>query len=152
MNATNWPAPAYNPKTGLMYVNAVQGKAIYYLTDDSEKPSGYGGTGVGIGPARRVLLAIDPLTGDCRWKHEYPNLNDAPTTVGPSILTTASGLVITGDDQRNAIAYSAEQGDVLWHHELGGNESGGIITYLLDGKQYVVFGAGSTLYAWSLAK
>jgi acido-empty-quinoprotein group A len=150
VNASNWPAPAYNPRTGLFYVNAVEGKAIYYLTDDSSQPSGYGGTGVGIGPARRVLDAIDPLTGKWAWRHVYPNLNDAPTTLGPSILTTASGLVVTGDDQRNAIIYAAATGDVLWHHELAANESGGIITYMLDGKQYILFGAGDTLYACSL--
>jgi acido-empty-quinoprotein group A len=150
VNATNWQAPAYNPQTGLVYVNAVEGKAIYYLTDDSDKPSGYGGTGVGIGPAQRVLYAIDPLTGNAAWKHTYPNLNDAPSTLGPSILTTAANLVITGDDQKNAIIYSADKGQVLWHCEMGANESGGIITYLLDGKQYIVFGAGDSLYAWSL--
>ena len=132
-----------------MYVNAVEGKAIYYLTDDSAKPSGYGGTGAGIGPARRVLLAIDPLTGKCAWQHVYPSLNDAPSTVGPSVLSTASGLVVTGDDQKNLIIYSADKGEILWHHELGANESGGIITYMLDGKQYIVFGAGDSLYAWS---
>jgi acido-empty-quinoprotein group A len=150
VNASNWPAPAFNPHTGLFYVNSVEGKAIYYLTDDSAKPSGYGGTGSAIGPARRVLQAIDPLTGKAAWKHEYPNLNNAPTTVGPSILTTASDLVITGDDQRNLIVYGADKGEILWHQELGANESGGIITYMLDGKQYIVFGAGGSLYAWSL--
>ena len=152
VSATNWPAPAYSPKTGLVYVNSVEGKAIYYLTDDSEKPSGYGGTGDGIGLAQRVLKAIDPLTGNAVWKHAYPNLNNAPTTVGPSILTTASGLLITGDDQKNAIIYSADKGEILWHQELSGNESGGEITYLLDGRQYIVFGAGDSLYAWSLVR
>jgi len=150
VNATNWQAPAYNPKTGLVYVNSVEGKAIYYLTDDSEKPSGYGGTGVGIGRAQRVLQAIDPLTGNAAWRHVYPNLNDAPTTLGPSILTTAGNLVISGDDQKNLIIYSADRGDLLWHHEVGANESGGIITYMFDDKQYVVFGAGDSLYALSL--
>ena len=135
-----------------MYVNSAEGKAIYYLTDDSDEPSGYGGTGVGIGRAVRVLQAIDPLTGKAAWTHAYPNLNDAPTTVGPSILTTASNLVISGDDQKNLIIFSADQGKILWHHELRANESGGIITYLLDGKQYIVFGAGDSLYAWSLGK
>ncbi len=152
VNASNWPAPAYSPKTGLFYVNSVEGKAIYYLTDDSDKPSGYGGTGVGIGRAVRVLQAIDPLTGDRAWKHTYPNLNDAPTTVGPSVLATASNLLISGDDQKNFIIFSADQGKILWHHELDANESGGIITYMLDGKQYIVFGAGGSLYAWSLHK
>jgi acido-empty-quinoprotein group A len=150
VNATNWQAPAYNPKTGLAYVNSVEGKAIYYLTDDSERPSGYGGTGVGIGRAQRVLQAIDPLTGNAAWRHVYPNLNDAPTTLGPSILTTAGNLVISGDDQKNLIIYSADHGDILWHQELAANESGGIITYMLDDKQYIVFGAGDSLYALSL--
>jgi alcohol dehydrogenase (cytochrome c) len=97
-----------------------------------------------------LLKAIDPLTGNAVWQHSYPNLNNAPSTVGPSILTTASNLLITGDDQKNAIIYSADKGQVLWHHELDANESGGVITYLLDGKQYIVFGAGDTLYAWGL--
>src|SRR5271168_3949360 len=117
VNATNWEAPAYNPKTGLVYVNSVEGKAVYYLTDDSAHPSGYGGTGEGIGHSPRVLQAIDPLTGKAVWRHEYPNLNNAPTTLGPSILATASNLVITGDDQRNAIVFSAGKGQILWHHE-----------------------------------
>jgi acido-empty-quinoprotein group A len=151
VNASNWPAPAFSPNTGLVYVNAVEGKAIYYLTDDSDKPSGYGGTGVGIGRAVRVLQAIDPLTGNAVWQHAYPNLNNAPTTVGPSILTTASNLLISGDDQKNLIIFSADKGQILWHHELNANESGGIITYLLDGKQFIVFGAGDSLYAWSLS-
>src|SRR6185437_13876149 len=68
VNASNWPAPAYSPKTGLVYVNSVEGKAIYYLTDASKKPSGYGGMGDGIGRAVRVLQAIDPLTGIAVWK------------------------------------------------------------------------------------
>ena len=152
VNATNWPAPAYSPQTGLFYANAVEGKAIYYLTDNSDKPSGYGGTGAGIGHQERVLKAIDPLTGNVIWDHRYPNLDNAPTTLGPSILTTAANLLITGDDQENAIIYSAGKGQVLWHHELTANESGGVITYLLDGKQFIVFGAGDSLYAWSLRK
>lgn len=91
-----------------MYVNSVKGKAIYYLTDDSDKPSGYGGTCVGIGHAVRVLQAIDPLTGNAVWRHAYPNLNNASPTVGPSILATASNLLISGDDQKNLIILSTD--------------------------------------------
>src|SRR5579863_2847555 len=152
VNASNWEAPAYNPKAGLFYVNAVEGKAIYYLTDDGAHPSGYGGTGVGIGPEQRALKAIDPLTGNAVWTHRYPNLNNAPSTVGASVLTTASNLVISGDDQKNAIIFSADKGQVLWHHEMNGNESSGIITYMLDGRQIILFAAGDSLYAWSLPR
>ena len=48
---------------------------------------------------------------------------------GPSILTTASNLLISGDDQKNVIVFSADKGNILWHHELNANESGGIISY-----------------------
>ena len=51
VNATNWPNPAYNRDAGLFYVNSVEGKSIYYLVDDSENPSGYGGTGAGHRPS-----------------------------------------------------------------------------------------------------
>jgi acido-empty-quinoprotein group A len=150
VNATNWEAPAYSPKTGLFYVNAVEGKAIYYLTDPSPNPSGYAGTATFIGRAQRVLKAIDPLTGRSVWTHAYPNLNNAPMTVGPGNLTTASDLLITGDDQKNLIVYSADSGQVLWHAELPANVSNGAITYLLDDKQWIVVGAGDSLYTYSL--
>ncbi len=151
-NATNWETPAYNPNASLFYVNSVEGKAIYYLTDDSAHPAGYGGTGAGIGHSRRVLQAIDPLTGTAVWKHEYPNLNNAPTTVGAGILTTAANLLITGDDQKNLIIYSADKGKVLWHHEGNADLSNGPITYMLDGKQWILFAAGDGLFAYSLNK
>ena len=152
VNATNWESPAYNPHAGLFYVNSVEGKAIYYLTDDSVHPSGYGGTGAGIGLSRHVLKAIDPLTGNPVWTHVYPNLNNAPGTVGASLLTTAANLLITGDDQKNLIIYSADKGQVLWHREENANQSNGLITYMLDGKQWILAGAGDSLYAYSLSQ
>ncbi len=136
----------------MFYVNAVEGKAIYYLIDTSEHPSGYGGTGAGIGVSKHVLKAIDPLTGEPAWMHEYPNLNNAPGTVGSSLLTTAGNLLITGDDQKSVIIYSADKGTILWHHDLSANESDGPITYMLDGKQWILFAAGDSLYAYSLPK
>jgi len=152
VNATNWQAPAYNPKTNLFYVNAIEGKAIYYLIDTSDHPSGYGGTGAGIGLSTHVLKAIDPLTGEAVWTHAYPNLNNAPTTLGSSLLTTAGNLLITGDDQKNVIVYSADKGQILWHRELTANESNGPITYMLNGRQWLLFAAGDSLYAYSLSK
>jgi acido-empty-quinoprotein group A len=149
-NATNWEAPAFNRQTGLFYVNAVEGNSIYYLTDDSKTPSGYGGSGAGVGVSRRLLKAIDPITAKTVWSHEYPNINNAPGTVGPSMLTSAGDILITGDDQKNLIAYSASKGDILWHQAVSANESNGPITYLSGGKQWILIGAGDTLHAYTL--
>ncbi len=90
------------------------------------------------------------MTGKAVWTHEYPNMNNAPGTVGSSILTTASNLLVTGDDQKNLIIYSADKGQVLWHKELGANESNGLITYMLGGKQWIIAGAGDALYGFTI--
>jgi acido-empty-quinoprotein group A len=150
-SATNWMSPSYSPATGLFYVNAVEGFAIYYLVDTDPKPSGYGGTASGLGTSTRVLKALDVKTGHVRWQHEYPNLNSAPPTVGPGLLSTAGNLLFTGDDQNNLIAFTADEGRILWHFRAGAAQSNGPITYLLDGRQWVVLAAGDTLYAYTLA-
>lgn len=150
-NATNWMPPSYSPATGLFYVNAVEGFAIYYKLDTDPKPSGYGGTLTGLGTTRRVLKAIDVTTGRIRWEHTYPNLNGAPPTTGPGLLTSAGNLVFTGDDQGNQIAFAADSGRILWHTRAAAPQSNGPITYLLDGRQWLVMGAGDTLYAYTLA-
>jgi alcohol dehydrogenase (cytochrome c) len=38
----------------------------------------------------------------------------------------------------------------LWHAGLNVNHSNGPSTWMLDGKQYVIVGAGDTLYAFVL--
>lgn len=150
-SATNWMSPSYSPATGLFYVNAVEGFAIYYLVDTDPKPSGYGGTATGLGTSRRSLKALDVRTGKIRWEHEYPSMKSAPSTVGPGLLSTAGNLLFTGDDQGNLIAFSADRGNILWHFHAGAAQSNGPITYLQDGRQWVVLGAGDTLYAYALA-
>jgi alcohol dehydrogenase (cytochrome c) len=150
-NPTNWYNPAYSDATGLFYLNAVRGLGLYYLYDTSPKPAGYAGGGGGmLGESTRILMAIDPLTGKHVWEHPYPNLGSPGSTVGPGLLTTAGDLLFTGDDQGNIIAYRAKDGRILWHLKAGANQSNGPITYLLDGRQYVVLAAGDTLYAFRL--
>jgi len=68
------------------------------------------------------------------------------------MLTTASNLLITGDDQKNLIIYSADKGKILWHKEVAANQSNGPITYMLGGKQWIIIGAGDTLYAFTSPK
>src|SRR6185295_4565985 len=150
-SATNWMSPSYSLDTGLFYVNAVEGFAIYYKLDTDPKPSGYGGTASGLGTSERFLKAIDIKTGKVRWQHEYPSVSGAPGTVGPGLLSTAGNLVFTGDDQGNLIAYTADQGRILWHFRASAAQSNGPITYMQDDRQWMVLAAGDTLYAYTLA-
>jgi alcohol dehydrogenase (cytochrome c) len=149
--ATNWMPPSYSPATRLFYVNATTGYSVAYLTDTSERPEGYGGTLRELW-SQHLLLALDPETGDVEWNHRYPEIGSAAVGLGgPGILTTAGGLLFTGDYAGNLIAYNALNGSIVWHFPMLHSLSNGPETYMLDGRQYLVAGGGDTLYVFTLA-
>jgi len=65
------------------------------------------------------------------------------------VLTTATGVLFTGDAAGNAVALRTKDGSTLWHSSIG-NVGTPPITYTLDGHQYVVIGGGSSLFAFTL--
>ena len=71
--ATNWMPPSFSPQTGLFYVNATRGFSVTYLTDTSDRPEGYGGSGRGLW-SQNVLEALDYKTGEVKWSHPYTRL------------------------------------------------------------------------------
>ena len=94
-----------------------------------------------------ALRAIDPTTGERRWELKYPG----PGTAG--VLTTASGLAFTGDDEGSVLAVESRTGKLLWHYQMGATVHGtSPMTYILDGRQYVVVPAGVTLVAFALPR
>jgi len=144
--AANWPPPSFSPDTGLFYVNARRAFSIYYIYDTSDDPQGWGGTDRG-GYGVSMLQAIDYKTGTIRWSHRW----EGNGTSG--VLSTAGNLVFTGDgSSANFVALDAATGDPLWHAGLGTSVSNGPITYELDGLQYVLVGAGDTLWAFVMNK
>ncbi len=143
--ATNWFPPSFDPETGLLYVNTTQSYSVYYLTDTSEKPEGYGGRDEGVW-SQGALEAIDYKTGKPRWTHRYPG-NGGPSS---GLLTTAGKLLFAGDPSGNIIAYDPANGHVLWHAGVGSSLSNGPMTYELNGQQYLVIGAGDNLFAFKL--
>ncbi len=142
--ATNWPPPSYDPATGLFFVNAIQSYSVYYLTDTSENPEGYGGRDSGVW-SQAILEAIDYKTGKIRWSHPFRGESFAT----PGILTTAGKLLFTGDPVGNFIAFDPAKGKILWHAKLAAAMTNGAMTYILDGRQYIVVGAGDMLYAFA---
>ncbi len=141
---TNWYPPSFDPETGLFYVSASPSYSVYYLTDTSKDPEGYGGRDAGVW-SEAALEALDYKTGDIKWRHVYPE-NGGHS----GILTTAGKLLFTGDPSANAIAFDPANGKILWHAGLASTVSNGPMSYELDKRQYVVFGAGDILYAFTL--
>ncbi len=66
------------------------------------------------------------------------------------MLSTAGGLVFTGDAEGNFIALDAATGKALWHFQMGGAVYAAPIAFAVDGKEYVAIAAGSALYAFGL--
>jgi alcohol dehydrogenase (cytochrome c) len=66
-------------------------------------------------------------------------------------LTTASGLIFSGDEQGNLLALNSRTGELLWSYQMGAPLWGtSPITYRVDGRQYVLAPAGTNLTAWAL--
>jgi alcohol dehydrogenase (cytochrome c) len=64
------------------------------------------------------------------------------------VLSTAGNVVFTGGSSNDLVALNATTGDALWQARLNSSVANGPITYELDGLQYVVVGAGDTLWTF----
>ena len=139
---TNYRSPSFDPATGLLVVSAHDAYGIYFFKPEH---GAYGWAGANYSVwGKGVLRAIDYQTGKIRWSHDI-----GEGAGGAGVLTTATGLAFTGDSASNALALRTSDGATLWHAGIGrvGNSP---ITYELDGRQYVILGGGSALYAFAL--
>ncbi len=146
--ATNWPPPSFDPQTGLFYVSANESFSVFFLSDLDPHPEGYGAAEKSAGSYGSSLKAIDYQTGRIVWQHKYPSEGGFGGPTG--ILTTAGHLLFTGDSSQNLIAFDPADGKILWHSRLAARVTNGPETYLLDGRQYLVVGAGDSLYAFTI--
>jgi outer membrane protein assembly factor BamB len=66
-------------------------------------------------------------------------------------MSTASGLVFTGDMEGNFVALDATSGKELWHYPTGASIWGAApMTYMLDGRQQVLIASGAALISFAL--
>jgi alcohol dehydrogenase (cytochrome c) len=68
--------------------------------------------------------------------------------VRSGLLSTAGNLLFAGGPSQDLVALNATTGEALWHARLNAGLSNGPITYEMDGLQYLVVGAGDTLWAF----
>jgi alcohol dehydrogenase (cytochrome c) len=166
---TNWYSPTYSPRTGLIYYSAWEDYASIFRKAPMPYTEGrnFGGGGSTVlGPVpntpgmpvlRRgpintwtdavghgAVLAIDPKTGDRKWKFEMTDVTDS------GLLTTASDVLFTGGREGYFHALDARTGALLWKTNLGGQIVAGPMTYQVDGKQYVATVSGMNLVAFAL--
>ncbi len=149
LGTTNFMAPAYDPQTALFYVTA-RDQCDIFSTAPQPYEAGHAYYGSAYFPSdeaepyRGFLKAIDPLTGHIKWQFEHTS----PTWSGA--LSTAGGLVFTGDAEGNFIALDTTTGKPLWHFQMGGAVYAAPMAFAVDGKEYVAIAAGSAVYAFGL--
>ena len=134
---------AYNPDLGLAFIPEIEscqvfqkGVAVYskgmpFLgglpdTIDVKEGKSYG-----------VLAAMDVATGKVLWRYRDP------FPLGGGTLSTAGGVVFTGNMTGDALAFDAKTGKELWRFKMGGGVRSQPIAYQIDGKTYVAIGSGS---------
>ncbi|NNC63863.1 MAG: PQQ-dependent dehydrogenase, methanol/ethanol family, partial [Gammaproteobacteria bacterium] len=129
---TNFWPPSFDPETGLFFVNAREGCMTYFSWEQEYIPGQRytGGAGQYIRddpdmPHYGALRALNPATGERIWEFRYP------TPSGAGLLTTASELIFTGDEQGNLIALNSRSGEPLWSYQMGATLWGtSAITYM----------------------
>jgi alcohol dehydrogenase (cytochrome c) len=142
LGGLEWNGPAYNPQTRTLYVSTVDWCGTFTKSDKppafAENAHYYGGA-VTPDPreqARGWLLSIDAATGNVRWKKQWPT----PLVAG--ITATSGGMLFTGDLDNYFLALDASNGKTLYRFNTGGSVGGGVISYEIDGKQYVATTSG----------
>lgn len=159
--ATNWYPPSYSPKTGLFYIPSWMDTYSVY----TKRPVTYtpGQQYIGAYPTMAMpalsvkpvnqrapeegygaIQAVDPKTGDIKWRFEMSDVTDS------GILSTASNLVFAGGREGFFYGLDAQTGKELWRANLGGQVASGPISYAINGKQYVAVSAGAALFVFAL--
>ncbi len=149
---TNFMSPSYDPGRKLFFVTAretcmrfvrrppppnsglgdrTMGGTVQFLTDP--KPTG-------------ALRALDPVTGERRWEIAYGGAGWA------GVVSTAGGVVFSGDHEGNFFAADSATGRKLYSFQTGAAIYAAPTTYAIDGRQYVIMPSGSTLTAFALPK
>jgi alcohol dehydrogenase (cytochrome c) len=117
---------------------------MFYLTDTDPRPEGWGGIDSVVGSDGGALLAIDYKSGKTVWRHDWPSGSGVV-----AMLSTAGKLLFTSNGN-NLIAFEPSKGNILWHAGLTASPSAGPITYMLDGKQYLLVAAGDTIFTFTV--
>jgi PQQ-dependent dehydrogenase (methanol/ethanol family) len=138
-----WSPMATNPGLGLTYAINLHQPMTYHV-ESTPYPKGK----LWLGGAFKVIpseeqsgnvTAVDYNTGKIKWQVKTPQ----PMIGG--ILSTAGGLVFTGEGNGWFRAYDAKSGKVLWSFQAGAGVNAPPSTYTIGGKQYIAVAAGGNV-------
>ncbi len=150
LGAANWWSTAFDPSSGLYYIQAIESCGVYLKRPvDWQAGRGFmGGSSRNApgDPPQRFLRAIDIQSGKIAW--EYPQTGSGESRSGT--LATASGLVFFGEDSGAVMAADSSNGKVLWHFQTSQSWRASPMTYMFDNKQYIALASGSNILVFGV--
>ena len=138
-----WSPMTVDANLGLVYAINLHQPMTYHV-----ESTPYPGGKLWLGGAFKVIAseeqwgnvtAVDYNTGKIRWKAK----TQQPMIGG--ILTTAGGLAFAGEGNGLFKAYDSATGNVLWQFQAGAGVNAPPSSYTVNGKQYIVVGAGGNV-------
>lgn len=144
---TEWNGPAYSPLSRKLYVNAVdwcmwikrkpapyvKGDFYYSAEFHFDPPETAFGT----------LRAFDAMSGAPAWVYQ------SPTPMLAAVTPTAGGVLFTGDLNGDFLAFDEASGKILYRFNTGGALAGGVVSYAVDGRQFVAVASGNASKTWN---
>jgi len=140
LGASSWSPVAYHPGLNAVYVSGIVQPSLFYsrqLTPTPGKPwESYTFFRPSGEPDWGVFSAISLDSGKILWQHKV----DDPMVGGA--LTTAGGLVFTGEGNGNFDAFDVATGDLLWQYKSDYGVNAPPITYAINNVQYIAVASG----------
>ena len=149
-----WNGAAWDPESGLVYVNSVDWCNTVKLAPVAKSgPASLNVSNFGGGiplpdPMEKAggwTTAIDPATTTEKWHIRMS------TPMLAAVTPTAGGLLLTGNLNGDFLALDATSGAELFRYDTKGALAGGIISYRAQQKQYIAVASGNTSFvAWKV--
>ena len=143
--ARGWPATAYSPKTGMLYLPLNEFCSNIDAAAARSRPGLYRRRprGLQVHGACPTATAISGAstrssspTSSTAWSHRQR----APST--SAVLPTGGGVVFAGDIGRYFRAFDDTTGQVLWQMRTNNVVNAFPVSYSVNGKQYVAVATG----------
>lgn len=139
--ARSWTPTSYDSRNKLLYQPFIEACSLagdtgypMLMTGVKVRTAAWPGSKGKIGR----LHAIDMEKGETRWLHRQV------TPIVSSTLATAGGLVFAGDLEPSLKAFDSDTGELVWQKQLTDDPSSSIITYAVNGKQYLAVVIGQS--------
>ncbi len=145
-----WNGPAFNPRTNMLYTPAADWCGVFKKDKELRAIAGQlymGGTYINdpLDKARGWLTAVDAATGKVTWRYE------STKPMLAAVTTTSADVLFTGELTGDFLTMDARNGRVLYRFNTGGPMNGGVVSYAVNGKQYVAAVSGSASAFWAAA-